>query len=398
MFRLPFPTRSRLLRLPVGVVRAALVVRVVDEWWSYLPAGAIGDLRRDLGVSYAQSGWLIALLSIGGFVGSPLAALADRGHRRLLACSGAGLLTAGLLTYAAAPPFLALAIASTGMGMASDLLIRPLETSLAEVAGDDLDRQLGRQHLLTWLGDFISPALLAIGAATFIGWRGVFASTAVITAAYGLVLAAVQFPEPPAAGDDDPTLWRSALALARSWEVLLLSAAEFLLLPLDETFLGFAVARRIGDDRSAAAQLLAGGMVVGGIGAGLLIGRVGLTRRFTRGGALAMVGGALGAAVPAPFVVQVVAMAVMGFGTAVVWAKVHHRTLTLVAGRASTTATVVSMLSTPALVVPTAVGWLADRTSLTVGLIACASLAIPLVAIVLRLGGGDVAPEELEDD
>ena len=169
--------RHVVFRLPAGVVRGALVVRLLDEWWAYLPAGTIEDQRFDLGISYAQAGWLLAMLTLGGLIGSPIASLADLGHRRLLAVTGALVLAGGLAAFAFGASYPLLVLAAVCMGGASDLVIRPLESSLAEVAGDDLDRQLGRQHLVTWFGDFVGPALLALGAATVIGWQGVFGIT-----------------------------------------------------------------------------------------------------------------------------------------------------------------------------------------------------------------------------
>jgi MFS family permease len=390
--------RHVVFRLPAGVVRGALVVRLLDEWWAYLPAGTIEDQRLDLGISYAQAGWLLAMLTIGGLVGSPIASLADLGYRRLLAVAGALVLAGGLGAFAFGAPYPLLVLAAACLGAASDLVIRPLESSLAEVAGDDLDRQLGRQHLVTWFGDFIGPALLALGAATAIGWQGVFGITAVVFVGFALTLAVTEFPAPLGVGDDhDASLWRSARRLVRNREVLLLTVAEFILLPLDEAFLGFAVARVVGDGFGAAAQVLAGGVVVGGICGSLVIARRGLDRRRTAVALGVMGGGAFVAATPIGVVGQTVAMAALGFGTALVWAKVHHRMLTVIPGRSATVPTVVSVLSTPALVFPVAMGIVSDRWSITAALAATAALTIPLAWAVLSLGGDRITPDELDE-
>ncbi len=391
--------RRVVFRLPAGLVRAALVVRLLDEWWAYLPAGTIEQQHLDFGLSYTQVGWLLAMLTVGGLVGSPIASLADVGHRRPLAVVGALVLAAGLGAYAVGVSFPLLVVAAVCLGAASDLVIRPLESSLADVAGDDLDRMLGRQHLVTWLGDFVGPALLAVGAVTIIGWQGVFGITAVVFVGFAIALALTEFPAPaaPADGAEEESLWASARRLVRTREVLLLAVAELILLPLDEAFLGFAVARLVEDGFGAAAQVLAGGAVVGGIGGSLVIARRGLDRRRTAVALVAMAVGALIAATPIGVVGQTLGMAALGFGTALVWAKVHHRMLTVVPGRSATVPTLVSVLATPALVLPVAMGAAADRWSITVALAATALLTIPLAWAVLGLGGDRIAPGELDD-
>lgn len=393
--------RARLVvfRLPAGVVRGALVVRLLDEWWAYLPAGSIENQRLDLGLTYTQAGWLLAMLTIGGLVGSPIASLADLGHRRLLAVTGALVLAGGLSAFALGASYPLLVVAAGCLGAASDLVIRPLESSLADIAGHDLDRLLGRQHLLTWLGDFVGPALLAIGAATVIGWQGVFGITAVVFVAFAVTLALTEFPAPVVATDTDgeESLWGSARRLVRNREVLLLTCAEVILLPLDEAFLGFAVARLVDDGFGAAAQVLAGGIVAGGIAGSLVIARRGLDRRRTKAAAGAMAAGAFVAATPIGVVGQTLGMVAVGFGTALVWAKVHHRMLTVVPGRSATVPTVVSVLATPALVFPVLMGAVSDRWSITVALVAAATLTVPLAWAVLQLGGDRVAPDDLTD-
>ncbi len=389
---------SGIARAAINVVRCALIVRVLDEWWSYLPAGSIDDQVTDLGLSYGQAGWLLALLTLGGLVGSPVAALADRGHRRLIATGGAVLIAAGLLAFAMSAPFPVLAVAAVVLGGASDMMIRPLESSLADAAGPDLDRMLGRQHLLTWVGDFIAPAFLAVGAATVIGWRGVFAITAAVFVVFAAVLAASSFPAPANADEGgDESLLRSARTLLRHREVWLLAAAEFVLLPLDEAFLGFAVARSAADGNSAAAQLLAAGVVVGGLVGAAVVSRRGLDRPLVVVGCGLLMAGAGVTAAPLPMAGTIAGLALVGTGTAVVWAKVHHRSLTLVPSRSAMVPTLIGLISTPALVVPAAMGAVADRASITVALAGAALLAIPLAAVVLALGGGRVSPDELEE-
>jgi hypothetical protein len=236
--------------------------------------------------------------------------------------------------------------------------------------------------VLSWLGDLAGPAVLAIAAATAIGWRGAFAATALVVALFAVLLLLVEHPEPPARTATERSLAHEAMTLVRSRPVLLLATAEALLLPLDEAFLGFAIARAAGTGGAASAQLLAVGLVAGGLAGSGLVGRYGLDRRLVRGGNIAAAAGAAGTAASPLLAVEAVSMAGMGLGTAVIWASIHHRSLTLVPGRASTVPTVVSTLATPALLAAPAIGWFADTTSLPAGLALSASLVVPLVVVV----------------
>lgn len=383
----------------VGVIRAALVVRLLDEWWSYLPAGSIDDQVTDLGLDYGQSALLLALLTVGGLLGSPVAALADRGHRRLLATAGALTIAAGLAAFALSAPFPVLVGAAIALGAASDVMIRPLESALADAAeesGGRLDRLLGHQHLITWAGDLIAPALLAVGAATALGWRGVFALTAVAFVAFAAVLAATSFPTPPVGASNEASLLRSARTLLRTPEVWLLAGAEAIMLTFDEAFLGFAVARAADESGGAAAQSLAVGLVVGGVTGALIIARRGLDRRIVGIGSVLLAAGVLTAATRLPIVAQVVALAAAGAGTAVLWAKVHHRSLTLAPRLSATVPTVVSLLSTPAILLVLGMGAIADAASITWALVGAAALSVPLALVVRELGGDVVAPDDLD--
>jgi hypothetical protein len=126
---------------------------------------------------------------------------------------------------------------------------------------------------------------------------------------------------------------RSARTLLRQRELWLLTAAEFALLPLDEAFLGFAVARAAAEGDDAAAQLLAGGVVVGGLVGAAVVSRRGIDRSLVIIGCVLLLIGALTTAAPLATPFTIAALALVGAGTAVVWAKVHHRTLTMVPSR-----------------------------------------------------------------
>ena len=382
---------ARLLaRLPTGVVGAALAVRLVDEWWSYLPAGVVEDLHRDLDISYAGAAWLLTLLYLGDLVTSPLGLLADHVDRRVTASIGALLLAAGMAVFAVGAPYPALAAASLLLGAASGLVVGPLEAALADVAGDRLDRLLGQQHALTFVGDLAGPALLALGAATALGWRGAFGVTAAALVLFALWLAATPFPPPIAAADSAAGALRDALAIARRRDVWRLAGIEVLLSPLDEPLVAFVIARAAagglaqgaGTSTQGAAgglaQLLAVAAVVGGLGGSVLVARRGLPRSPLLG-PVALAGGAVAAAVTDGFVVNLLAMGAVGVGMGLVWAALHHRLLTIVPGRSGTVSTVVGVASSAGALILPVLGAVADAWGLTAALSGYAVFALLIV-------------------
>jgi predicted MFS family arabinose efflux permease len=118
--------------LPLGLLASLLLVDLADEWFTFLPAGAIESIRADLGLSYGQAGMLRALLPAGGFLGVVLMAAADFVSRRLLGAGGAFVFALCLLAFATGQSFAALAVASFLWGAASDALVHATQLALAD--------------------------------------------------------------------------------------------------------------------------------------------------------------------------------------------------------------------------------------------------------------------------
>ncbi len=374
-----------------SVVLAALTVRLIDEWWSYLPGGVIENLRTDLGVSYAQAGSLISIAMLSGLVGGPLGALADVWDRRMLAVIGSALQTLGLVMFAGGHRYWVLAVGVLLLGAAGDLVIVPLEAALADsMSGEQLERMLGRQHVLSFVGDLLGPVSLAIGAATFIGWRGVFWATAAVLGAYTVFIATVRYPPRHRATSSGARV--PLLALARNRSVIRLVVLYAFLFPLDEPIAAFAVAA-IAIDRPVIAQLIAVGYVVGGLGSSAFVERRGLdnaVRRF--GGPCLVIGAILVAAAVASHewgsisantagAAATGAMTMVGVGMGFVWADLHHRELTVVPGRAASVSAIVGTLSSVGAFWPTLAGWIADRTSITTALLVFAGAAVVVMVL-----------------
>jgi predicted MFS family arabinose efflux permease len=364
--------------VPKGLLAAALLVRALDEWWSSLPAGVVESVHQDLGLSYSQAGWLLGLLSVGGVIGLPIAAVSDHASRRVTATAGAFGLALGLMPYALGRSFVLLALGSLVLGICSDLVIQPIESSIAETAGEHLDRVMARQHLYSFVGDAMGPVLLAIGATTIIGWRGAFGITAIGCAAFAVLTALTPMPAPPTpatAGNAARDAWR----IARNPKVLLLGLLDVLMSPLDEPLYGFALAVAVTQGtQPAAAQLwLAAPVLLGGVVGSLLAERDGVTVSLMAfGRAATLVGVVLIAGVRGLWP-AVVGMFITWVGMSIIWTVVHTRSLTIIPGRSATVHAVIGVIGVLAAIVPALTGSVADRSSLT------SALAVFVVAAVL---------------
>ena len=373
------------------MVIAALTVRLIDEWWSYLPGGVMENLRVDVGLSYAQAGSLISIALLSGLVGGPLGMLADVFDRRLLAVVGSALQTLGLVMFAAGHSYWPLAFGVLLLGAAGDLVIGPLEAALAEsTSHEELEHALGRQHLLSFVGDLLGPVTLAIGAATFVGWRGVFWITAALLGLYTVFISTVSYPPRHSAVTDERVPMKDLL---RNRSVLKLVLLYVLLFPLDEPIAAFAVAA-IAIDRPVIAQMIAVGYVVGGLGSSAIVDRQGLNASARRFGGSSLVVGALGvASVIAVFergnvsaqmagFLAALAMAVVGIGMGFVWADLHHRELTVVPGRSASISAIVGTLGSVGAIWPLLGGWMADQISITAPLLLFAAAALLLAGLM----------------
>jgi MFS transporter, FSR family, fosmidomycin resistance protein len=373
------------MTLPVAravrsLILAALTVRLIDEWWSFLPAGVMENLRNDLGISYAQAGSLIAFAVLSGLIGGPLGAIADRADRRATAVAGGATQTLGMMLFAAGTQFVVLAVGVILLGAASDLVIRPLEAALAESMSEaDLENAIGRQHFLSFIGDFLGPLTLGGAAALGIGWRPVFWATAAALGLYTCFLFTVRFP--PRLGDSEeskePMAIREVIKQRSVWRLVLL---DILLFPLDEPIAAFAIAA-IAIDQAVLAQGVGVGYVVGGLVSSALVDRTGLSGFARRWGAATLVIGAasITAAVASleqgwlsssivAGVLAAIGMCVVGLGMGFVWGDLHHQQLTVIPGRSATVASIVGTCSAAGALWPWLGGRVADRFSIVVTL------------------------------
>jgi FSR family fosmidomycin resistance protein-like MFS transporter len=380
-----------------------MLVDFADELFTFLPAGAAASIRADLGLSYAEAGLVLAMLSAGGFLGVFATAAADFVSRRALASAGALLYGLCMLAFAAGRSFWVFVVAAFLWGAASDAFLDAAQVALADLAGDDLDATLARANLFGAVGDLLGPVVLTVAVATGLGWRPVLAAGGLLMLGYAAVLARQPVPAPAPGGTSPWAAARAALADRRVW---VLALALGLLSTLDEPFLGFVIASIEARGRSVAvATALAGSIVVGSIAGFALLAAWGErvrdrpswspsrapARAGTVGGA-APAAGVLGAvaisaaavvlvAAPAPLPVATAGV-VFGAGIALVWVVLQAAVLRLRPGQAGTTEAVVSLLASFELLVPPAIGAVADAAGLDRAMWCYVAISLLLLAVL----------------
>jgi predicted MFS family arabinose efflux permease len=374
--------------VPYGLLASLLLVDLADEWFTFLPAGAMESIRADLGVSYAEAGVLLALLPAGGVLGTVLMAAADFVSRRVLGAVGAFVFALCLLVFATGRSFIVLAAAAFVWGAASDAFVHATQLALAELAGDDLDATLARTNLLGSLGELLGPVTLALAAAAGLGWRSVFAVGGVLMLAYAAWLAAQPLPPPR---PDGSTPWSVVRAVAKDARVLRVAAIWALSAALEAPFLGFLIANleETRDVSAAAATALVVAVVAGGMAtyAALAVVRRPFSTRsrlvFASIGLLVTTVVMVGAPWTA-----VVGLAGVGFGAAgaLLWVALQATTYRLRPGQVGTTQAVISGLSTVSVAIPPVVGVAADRLGLATAmwLFVLAPVGILLIALTAR--------------
>jgi FSR family fosmidomycin resistance protein-like MFS transporter len=262
------------------IVVVILLVEFLDEFVYGAREAAWPIIRADLGLSYAQVGLLLGIPNVVGNLIEPfLGILSDVWRRRALVLGGGIVFALALLLTALSQGFVVL--------LASFVLFYPASgafVSLSQAALMDLEPARREQNMARWtfagsVGVVAGP--LALGAAIWLGlgWRGVFAAFAVLTAA---VVAAVwrvpyvsanpQVPQGENSGIPYPRLVGAGLLAAvralRRGEVLrwliLLESSDLML----DVLLGFLALYMV--DVAGASEMQAAAAVAVWSGVGLV--------------------------------------------------------------------------------------------------------------------------------
>ncbi len=364
-----------------------LLVGFADETVAFLPYGAVESIREDVGISYVQAGFLLALYPGIGLLATPLGVVVDFVSRRAMAAIGGIGYGLGLCLFAVAGNFATLFAAVVVMGLIGDALTRAVEVALVDVAGDKIEPALARSNLLASVGDIFGPLLLAGSLATGLGWRGAFWAGGALMIAYGIVLATQPLPRPVKADDDEQrTPWRGFLEVARDRRVLVAGLFVALIVAFDDTFEGFAVAF-LTTDRGlapAVATLVAGAGMAGGVVAAAWASRTNRRRIGLRPCGVLLVAGVLLLLLVPHVVAAAVGTAAVCAAVNLAWIILQAGYMTLRPGQAGTTSAVAEAVANVGVLTPLAIGLIADHHGLTVAMMLYVVIAVVFLASTRR--------------
>lgn len=184
-----------------------LAIEFLDEFVFGAREAAWPLIRDDLALSYAQVGILLGVPSVVANLVEPLlAVLGDIWKRRVIVLAGGVFFVAALLLTSVSDSY--------GFLLASFVLLYPASgafVSLSQATLMDLDPARHEQNMASWtfagsLGVVAGPLALAAASALLIGWRGIFAAFAGLSALLLLLVWRMPFVQGRRAGQDGPRL------------------------------------------------------------------------------------------------------------------------------------------------------------------------------------------------
>ena len=367
-----------------------MLVRFVDEWATFLPAGALEPIRGELGLTYAQAAGVLVALPAGGVLGNIFLVAADYLSRRLLASLGALAYGLALIAFGLAHTLPMLLLAAFLWGAASDAFVHGSEVALVDLAGDDLPLALARMNGWAAVGDLLGPLTLAAGAAIGFGWRGAFLGLGGLMLGYAAWLGSMKLP-PPHPPERAPHPLVGVLTILKDRRVLFLALVLGVYCPLDEPLDGFMIAylERVRGLSVEAATLLIMTVLLGGMaGYAAFEQLVGArpARRVIIGCAVLMTC-ALPAVLFAPVIaLQAAAGLVFGAAGSVFYTTLETAVLSQRPGQAGATSAVVSSVGMLGIGFPAIVGLVAASYGLVAGLSLYAVIP-PIILALVALGG-----------
>jgi FSR family fosmidomycin resistance protein-like MFS transporter len=356
------------LRAPII---ALLAIELLDELVFGAREAAWPALREELDLSYAEIGLLLSLPTYSSALLEPVfGVLGDSRWRRAVVVGGGIGTATALALVAGAPGFVVLLVAFALLFPSTGAFVSLSQATLMDLEPQRRELNMTRWSIAGGVGAVAGPVLLVLFTAVGAGWRGLFATFAVLALALTAVAAATH--SRVRLHDQRPSL-RAALAglrrpLVARWLVVL----EFADLLLD-VLLGY-VALYLVDEAGASAQVGSIGVAVW-TGAGLVggLGVIALLRRvdglsYLRASAVATL-----VLYPAFLLVpgtsaKFVLLAIVGLATAGWYSIPKARLYDALSGQSGAAITLGSVAGLIAGTFPLAIGLVAERYGIDVAL------------------------------
>lgn len=360
----------------MGLAVALVGAGLVDESAAFLTVGTFESWRHSFELSYAQAATVFALEAPGALLGNALVAMADRRSRRVIASGGAIAYALALGAFAWGPHVWVLGAAAFVIGLGSTAMVHVAHVALADASGPDVATNVARANVLAGVGDLLGPLAVIAAAAAGLSWRVPVVAGAVFVGLYGVWLATLRVPAAPAPETESPPDGlRAVLADRRVW---ILGAVALLMVPLDEPFLAFLVARleQTQAMSTAAATVAALFVVLGSIAGAVRESRAPAGRgpRTLRLPALAAAVAVLGTLLPwGP--ARFAAAFLFGAAIAVTWVRLEAIALTLRPGRAGTVMAAVTTVELAGVALAPLAGTVSDTFGLAAGAVCFAGFA-----------------------
>jgi predicted MFS family arabinose efflux permease len=180
----------------------------------------LGDIARELGVSEGQVGIAATLSQLGQAVGILFfLPIGDTQDRRILAASGLGASSLGLVGIALAPGLVWLCVASLVLGLSSVSTHTLVALAAARARPSERGRIVGMVMSGLLMGILLARTISGFVGAQ-LGWRTMFWIAAAVTAGLAVVLARRLPVDPPRPGPRYTALLASLAHLFREQPVL----------------------------------------------------------------------------------------------------------------------------------------------------------------------------------
>ena len=150
----------------------------------------------DLGISYAQAGFLFTLLSLGSLFGSSLGAIAsDYVNRKRILVVCCALFAGGLFSIGFAPGYVALCATVLVFSLFGSPIGSIGQSVMLDMYPGQRSRYLSLQTLFAAVGSFIAPLLVAANLAGGLSWRWPFFQTALLLLVLVVAVMLVHIPD-----------------------------------------------------------------------------------------------------------------------------------------------------------------------------------------------------------